>query len=777
MKNELHIYPTSRAIRYQQEIHKQITGFIPSFIRMDEFISSVAIVDGLSGVDTIERILYLQEASHFDGFEKLKFERALVRFFTKSDAIFKFFEELSVEDVSFEKLKSADAYAEFEEHITVLQTLYATYKDILLQHKKTDRAFIPNSYTLNEAFVKSFDTIHIYVYGYLSRFELKLLKQVASLREVVMHIDTTAYNQKMQERIEEFFDISLEYNTSYQLSLNNSAIIEQTPIINDTQISLFSVEQRLEQIPLALMQIQKMIDDGIAPEDIVVLLPDESAKEYFKLFDTNRNLNFAMGEEFSKTREYKILDLLYRYLSSYDTNSYQELQLYRIDIDSLQSTNTKEHIDINRFFETIDTLMGMSSVVDSKFREYKDSFMQVFAHRVFTLSEWLFIWSKKLSTISIDDVGGGKVTAMGVLESRGMSYEGVVIVDFNDTIVPSVSSKDQFLSTQVRVFANLPTTKDREALQKHYYHSIITRAKKVSVIYSTSNNKLPSKFLYELDINHPQNILIDSSMFYDTPSLLKKSDDIAPVAFDASSMLWSASRLKVFLECKRKFYYRYIQKIDQKPTDDINAGVLLHQALQNVYQKNSSYTTKEQLSKELSISLEQLLDSDNLSAYHKAWWEAKLKPFIAKQIEYFKQGYKVVETEYNIKGTIAGLEFRGVVDRIDQDSTHTVVIDYKTGSITEANRSKNLEKLKDFQMSIYHLLLSSNYPNLQLYFIPILESGDMIQIKELEAKNELLIDILQEIKSLKSLEPQKCEELSTCKYCPYTLLCGRGEYL
>ena len=50
----------------------------------------------------------------------------------------------------------------------------------------------------------------------------------------------------------------------------------------------------------------------------------------------------------------------------------------------------------------------------------------------------------------MDDVRGGKVTVMGVLETRGVRFEAVVIVDFNEGVVPATSSKDQFLNSQVR---------------------------------------------------------------------------------------------------------------------------------------------------------------------------------------------------------------------------------------------------------------------------------------------------------------------------------------
>ena len=777
MKNELHIYPTSRIIREQQTIYRQQDGFIPSFMRMDDFINNIILVDNLSKVDMIERAIYLQEASNFKDFDKLKFDRTLVKFFTKSDAIFKFFEELSVEGVGFDTLRDADAYVEFSEHIDVLEELYLNYQKLLQKDKKTDRAFIPKGYKLNKSFIQNFGTIEIFVYGYLSNFELDILEQVSSLKQLYLHIETSKYNQKMLDRLSKRFGLSLKLDKRYKVSLSTSTIVEEVDLQSNAKIELFSVEQRIAQVPLALMQIDDMIEDGFLPEEIVLLLPDESAKEYFKLYDYKHNLNFAMGDEFIKSREYKLIELIYYYMQSFDEDIKKELLLYRIDIDKLQKVDQSINLSVDDFFEFIDTLCGMSSFKDNKFLEYKETFRQTFQKRVFVIKEWIYLWTKKLQTMSIDDINGGKITAMGVLESRGMNYKGVVIVDFNDHIVPTISSKDQFLDTKVRKYASLPTKKDREDLQKHYYHTIIQKASRVSIIYTTANNQLPSRFLYELQMHKANMVQVDSRMFYSSINHIKDTDDIPSIEFKPLEMKWSASRFKVFLECKRKFYYRYIQKIMPKKKDDINVGDVLHKVMQRTFNTHSSYDNAEELYKEIALHLDDILSEDVLSVYHKRLWLLRLKPFIDNQIEYFKQGYKVIRTEYSINGNILGFEFEGIVDRVDQDSTHTIAIDYKTGSITKANRTKNLERLSDFQMSVYHILLSLKYPNVALYFMQILESGDLVPIKELEAKNELFLKHLQELKTQTAFLPQKCEDVSICKYCDYALLCGRGEYL
>ena len=127
----LEIYPTSRAIREATLSLKGADGFLPSFMRMDEFEHRAVLVDGKAMVDNISRILYLRRASKFEEFSRLKTDRDIVKFFTKSDAIFKFLEELSAEEVEFAHLMEADAYAEFGEHIAILELLKSRYHKLL----------------------------------------------------------------------------------------------------------------------------------------------------------------------------------------------------------------------------------------------------------------------------------------------------------------------------------------------------------------------------------------------------------------------------------------------------------------------------------------------------------------------------------------------------------------------------------------------------------------------------------------------------------------------
>ena len=93
------------------------------------------------------------------------------------------------------------------------------------------------------------------------------------------------------------------------------------------------------------------------------------------------------------------------------------------------------------------------------------------------------LFLQRLGTRTLDDVRGGKVTVMGVLETRSVEFDAVIIVDFSDSNVPKKSDKDMFLNTQIRELANLPTMNDRENLQKHYYDLLIAHSKEVALSY------------------------------------------------------------------------------------------------------------------------------------------------------------------------------------------------------------------------------------------------------------------------------------------------------
>ena len=755
-------------------------------MRMDEFEQRAILVENKIQVDPLQRILLLQKAATFDTFEDLKLDLSLVRFFTKSDALFKFFEELSTEDVSFEILAEADAYAEFGIHLEILERLLENYHSLLGSQGYTDKAFVPQNYRLNEDFLRTYESIEIHLEGYLSHFELKLLEDISKHVPLSIHYSTSKFNVKMQERFE-ILGVKLPNNKHIHFSLSDKKILQIENNENLLDANVYAVEEREEQIAIAFREIEKMVRNGMNPEKIVLILPDESFKEHLTLFDTHNNLNFAMGYDYSNGRIYKSLEAFYRYWQSRDDESKKLLERYGFNVEEIKKIPAGKKTEVSIFFSEIDKLgLHDSPLVNiekkEKFNERVQEkylhFIKVLESEELSLKEWLFLWLKSLSKVTMDDVRGGLVTVMGVLETRGVSFDGVVIVDFNEGVVPATSSKDQFLNSQVRAFAKLPTKNDREALQKQYYKRLLEQANQASIIYSTSDNKLPSKFLYELGLEKAQQTQAQFDLLYNQPSQINVEEDPVVEYFDAGSITWSASRLKTFLDCKRKYYYRYIKKLQAKQEEELNEGAFLHSLLDHLHREADSFASKEEMQKNIDILLDNLLPfDDSQTAYKKLLWKSKLKGFVESQIVHFKAKWKVVECEKEFQGEISGLKFKGRIDRIDQNATHTLVLDYKSGSTKEAQKTRNVESLNDLQMSIYHQMLKEKYQNINLAFVKLFENGEIEEITALEEKNERLLNVIVELKQTKSFLVDKTEDLQKCKYCEFALICERGEYL
>ncbi|RLA71062.1 MAG: PD-(D/E)XK nuclease family protein [Epsilonproteobacteria bacterium] len=788
--HSLIIYPTSRVLRMVSSELKTHEGFLPTLMRMDEFEHRAIIVPDKMMVDPIQRIMFLREAADFQAFENLKVDKELIRFFSKSDALFKFFEELAQEGVEFATLAEADAYAEFDAHLAILETLLSRYQKIVDAHGLTDKALIPKSYQLNEGFIQGYEQIEIYLEGYLSRYELELIDKIAQKKMLIIHYVTSQFNQKIQERFEEY-GMKLPENSFVSFDFSARKIVSEETNCLKIDAKVLQVEERYEQISVAFAEIETLVRSGVDPESIVLILPDESFKESFALYDRFHNLNFAMGFDYEKSRAYKQLEALYIYWQTHEKESRFLLERYGVELDEVDMIVSSQKCDPLSFFSILDHLKLLDCPLetvegsvweqgsgDEQVFEKQCYFLKLFEGEELSRKEWLFLWLELLSQLSLDDIRAGKITVMGVLETRGIRFDAVVIVDFNEGIVPTSSSKDQFLNSSVRTFAGLPTLKDRESLQKQYYKRLFEQAKQVVILHCSSENRLPSKFLYELGIDSVDRISAQLSILYDEQTQIVAVKDPIVEDFDASKIIWSATRFKTYLECKRKYYYRYIQKIKAKKEEELNEGSFLHLLLDHLYRENNHYRSVDEITKSMNQLLDQLLPhSDAKIAYQKLLWKEKMKGFMEAELAHFEAGWRVTAREYEVEGEIGGLRFRGRIDRIDQDDASTLVIDYKSGSIKEANKSKNLETLNDFQMSIYDHLLAGKYQNITLAFMQILEGGRLEEITLLEDKNTLLAEHIIELKQTRQFVAGKCEELQKCKYCEFALMCERGEYL
>ena len=782
MKDLTIVLPSSRAIRDRRLQIDDKTLFLPQFITMGEFISKLTIVKGFKPVDDDTRVLNLLKAADFKSFQNLQIERNFFTFTKNSSYIFKFFEELSAELYDLEKLASSDIYAEFEEHIEILSLLHDRYKNICMDEKIVDKIFLPQLYKFNKKYAQSLKKVEIKIDGYLTNFELELLMQLKDYCEVNIIFTTSRFNIKMQDRFREL-GIEMDVGYEYNISLNDKTAYSKQIIQNNQNVSYSSLSEDALQVSFVKQKIYEYMQKGYSADRIAVILPDEKFATLLRSFDGVNNLNFAMGHSFKEDIFYKKLEATIDYIDQDSKENFARLKrigedLY-VDLKKIYFKTTNE-------VELLEYLYSLKeNIVDADILKiYEDELYKfnkvLSAMEDMSVKSVMSVFMQRLASVSIDDVYGGKVTVMGVLESRSIEFDAVIIVDFDDNNVPKKSQKDMFLNTQIREMANLPTSIDRQNLQKHYYEMLINNSKEVAISYVSSAENSPSRFIKQLGIKeskeHDEKQL--SSILFQKPidkSVLEDKEIVEEYDFRSTPL--SASRLKTYLTCKRKFYYKNILHLSshQIPTDMIEQyeiGNIVHTALNDLYTKKQSYSDIKELQRDIEKVLDEKIDKDSeIARYFIALQKAKMKDFSQSEIEHFNEGWVVTECEKSMNCEFAGLTLTGQIDRLDAKGDELYVIDYKTGKYPIYNKN-NFTEATDFQLEFYYLLVRDMAKGVRCAYYDLNESK-LVSEPFMEEKLAVLESNIKDMLARKEINFVKTEDEKNCLFCEYKVICGR----
>ncbi|MDD2828021.1 MAG: PD-(D/E)XK nuclease family protein [Sulfuricurvum sp.] len=776
MQSQLIVFPTSRSIR--ETLRGYGDGFLPTTLGMGDFLDRSVRGGGKIVPDDDLRLLALHEATNFSAFDTLHIERNFFTFIQNSTYIFRFFEELSGEMVSIEALEGADVYGEYEEHIAILKKLWCEYQKIVDSRGWSDPIFSKSIIEINEGYLRGFEKITLHVEGYLSRYELEVLEACSHEVEVECLYHATTYNEKMSSRFREY-GLEVEEGYSYHWSLSTHEVVSKVPLAPLKEMSCEIFQHRLTQIGFIKAQIQMMVEGGISPDQIVVVVPDESFVHYLRVFDTEGNLNFAMGE--SLERERVVMDIEAVELFIKEPSVENSARLSRIDTELVEWLKGHYYqpfvLDDLRILSTMMIGSATRDEVKSLIQEEVEKFKSIAeALREHEFKSGLRIFLSRLKNRTIDDVGGGKITVMGLLETRGVSYDGVIVVDFNEGYVPHRSQKDLFLNTKTRRIADLPTSYERESLQKHYYWMLFQRAQKVAIGCVQNTETIPSRFLLQLGIaTHPAQSDFGEIVF-GTVSLRGVEPREIEGRYDFRAHPLSSSGLKSFLTCKRQFYYKYIDKIKeheqlQDLSKERDIGNALHNALERVYADKSSYESATDIKEALRAVLDEKGEKDAMERYTKALWIEKLDPFYEHEIARFEEGIRVAYHEKEARKVVEGIELVGRIDRIDRSVEGLEVLDYKTGQFADTKREPK-EEDSDYQLSIY-ALLAEEFGKVSRCGYYDLQNGTIHYEQFLEEKIAKLREILQTLAGQQEWNWMMCEELKHCRYCPYATLCQR----
>ncbi len=774
------VLPTSRAIR-SYILHEQSSdGFLSNYLSIGEFLQRAVRVDGYSATDEDSRTLLMLEAADFKNFSALNIERNFFTFTQNASYLFRFFEELSGELVDIHSLELADTYGDYEEHIVILQELYVRYKKLCEEKQVLDSIYLPQNYQLNIGFLKQLECVEFFVLGYLTNYELELLQEIAKHIPLFLRYRANTYNTKLTKKFESQ-GITITPDAIQRIDLQSLKTDLIVPLKDKINANVSSFSQPLLQVGFVKQKVYEMICSGIPAEKIVVVLPDESFATHLRRHDEEKNFNFAMGIPLGESSLVRSLDAVMQYLENSSVENSARLKRVGVELYEGIVSYYKAAVSTLLFSEVLEPFIEKENeraVIDLVREElfYFEKILPALGDA--TLKSALHLFINRLKSKSTDDVRGGKITVMGLLETRLVSYEGVIVVNFNEGVVPRKSEKDLFLNSATRHKAGLPTTGERQDLQKLYYHALFSEASRVEISYVSSNDAVPSRFLTQLDLplSPTKSDALYASVVMKEGSYNKVEMKDITKEYDFSKHQLSATGLKTFLSCRRKFYHRYIEgvkkhEILQDMPKEHEIGSALHKALQIVYENQNSFSDINALRKAVSEALAQSGGKSVLDKYLHKLWMRKMEPFFEHEIKRFND-VRVYACEKKLKCEVRGISLYGEIDRIDSTLDGLEVLDYKSGKYLTYT-SRTLENATDFQLEFYYLLARQlgEVTNCGFYD---LNKGKIIYEPILNEKLEKLYSVFDELRETKIFEFEMTEKLTECGYCEYAYLCERG---
>lgn len=593
------------------------------------------------------------------------------------------------------------------------------------KYKKTWPYYTDNSFLLGENFSKERKDFLVYETA-------KNVTQVKTVNRILRDIYSGENNSKTAVILprSELLIPMLNSIPSVVDDINVSMTIPLLDLpFSELSLRILNMYVNLRKKGFFYKDVQNVLSD---PKLITVMDAKSSSTKDFLDSITEKNLIYVSIDKFkNEFKGSKIIDLVFR---STKENIFKNIETLFETIKNKENNS----LAIDQFNSIKQVLLIIKNFLEKqKFKmEYKD------------LRDFYIDMLKNQSLSLVGDINS-KVQIMGLLESRGVDFDNVIICSVNEGVLPKDNFNSTFLPFDVRKKFDLPTIEDADARTAYDFYRLTHRSKKVHLIYNSNPDGLDSgeksRYIYQLEFQKKSNYKISNISSYFPLNFEKtkqeehiKSPETVNRLNEISKKGFTPSALKDYVEDKIRFYDKYILQIKDSESVIERAE---HRGVGNIFHNTMEALYKDQEKKTLTIkSLNQILNKAEetltqkfIEEYGKDYNYGKniiafqtilknVKELINSDISKVEKGTKIkvliIEEllTVNFKTTNLEIKFalKGKMDRVQEEDGVLHVLDYKTGNVepnkltfTDNEDIIQNKKTNIIQLACYNLIVSS----------------------------------------------------------------------
>jgi ATP-dependent helicase/nuclease subunit B len=445
-----------------------------------------------------------------------------------------------------------------------------------------------------------------------------------------------------------------------------------------------------------------------------------------------------------------------------------------------------------------------------------------------TLKSFKHIFQQHWGNISIAYHGNPieGLQIMGLLETRLLDFENIIILGFNEGNLPPINPIQTLIPMDLRAYFELPTPRQKQGLFAHHFYRLLHYCKNLTITYCSSSESMgsneASRYLQQLELElqrNNSNVKISKEFYFipnnksviNNSNKIDKSPELKHRLDEFFTKPISASAVNKYLNCPLDFYYRHVLDFGEEDSieeevENSQLGTFIHHTLEKLYEPFARHDKNGQLkdnqpknilpndvkgmltkySSYLRAEFIEHFDGDesafstgkNLLSYNMA--HELMERLLKKEIEYLSKQSLPVHIEYLEVKLTADLEIerngkmkkipvKGYIDRIDSIGDQFRIVDYKTGKINkeDVNFKKGLDQedlITGFK-SVKHVVQLAFYCYLfqkNFNFIPS-EAAIISLINSSESPIKMESDVIT-LKELTAIFPKFMEQVITDIY-------------
>ena len=343
---------------------------------------------------------------------------------------------------------------------------------------------------------------------------------------------------------------------------------------------------------------------------------------------------------------------------------------------------------------------------------------------------------------------------MGVLETRALDFENIIILSMNEGVFPKKRAANTFIPYNLRRGYNMATSEHQDSIYAYYFYRMIARAKRVYMLYDSRTDGLQSgemsRFIYQLQYHYSnliegygvKEVAVAHSVKVEKSPIVsvKKEGSVLSrlqqflAGSDAPRAL-SASAVKTYINCPLQFYLQYVEdmQVEDEISEDVGGnvfGTIYHNVMADIYNdlKERFGVPSAEYRKVVNVTPQMLTDVLNDRegimrlierqfniAFYRADKNATPPPltgknsiighmvytYVVRTLEYDRDvlhAFTYYASEERLGGDLflpAGddkqVRFKAFIDRVDYVGESVRIVDYKTGN--DAAEAKSVESL------------------------------------------------------------------------------------